>query len=217
MSIGGLFSIHGRITIGRWLHRYRQWGLFPLLGLGLLLNTHFVPVRSSNYMMVAGAIGILFGSLLRIVCYTFAGGKDVVDEASGTLMTEGPYAISRNPVYLAEAGIALGIAMMSRMPWLVLATLVAFAFLTALVIEWEEETLRARFGSVFAEYCRSVPRWFSFRRLTHADSYKKTRGRVKLLTAVRAESGTLLVGLLSILAFLAKADIEFMFFKFFTP
>jgi protein-S-isoprenylcysteine O-methyltransferase Ste14 len=212
-----MFSDQGRIALGHWLHQYRKWGLVPLIGAGLLLNTHFIPVRSSNFMIVAGAIGVFFGSLLRIVCYTYAGSQNPVEDPAATLMTEGPYAITRNPVYLAEAGIALGIAMMSRMPWLVLATAVAFAIVTALVIEWEEVTLRLKFGTAFEEYCEAVPRWFSFRRLTHVDSYTKTRGRVRLVAAIRAESGMLLLGLLSILAFLAKADIEFVFFRFFNP
>jgi len=124
------------------------------------------------------------------------------------MKTEGPYAVTRNPVYLAEAAIALGIAMMSRMPWFVLATLIAGGIGTAFVIEWEEKALLARYGVAYAEYCKAVPRWFSFRRMADRDSFTKTRRRVKLMYALRAEAGTLLIGLLAILAFLAKANFE---------
>jgi protein-S-isoprenylcysteine O-methyltransferase Ste14 len=201
-------------TVGKWLHRRRRWGLLPLLLVGLFLNTHFVTVRRGNFMTVAGAFGILFGSLLRVVCYKFVGGRDPIYNVGAPLITDGPYAITRNPVYLSEAAIALGIAMMSRMPWFVLATLAATIIMAALVVEWEERVLHERYGSRYEDYCRIVPRWFSLRRFVHRDSYTKTRGRVHLLDAIRAESITLLIGLLAILAFLTKADLEWLFWPF---
>jgi protein-S-isoprenylcysteine O-methyltransferase Ste14 len=204
-----------RHTLGYWLYRHRKWGIVPLLAVGLLVHTHFMTVLSGNYMMIGGAIGILFGTLLRIVCFTFAGTKHPIhDPQQLPLITEGPYAVTRNPVYMAEAGIALGIAMMSRMPWFVLLTLICGGISTALVIEWEEGMLRHRYGAQFEQYRLAVPRWFSLRRLVHPESYSKTRGRVRLLTAVRAESLTMLIGLLSILAFLAKANLELYLWSF---
>jgi protein-S-isoprenylcysteine O-methyltransferase Ste14 len=201
-----------RDSIGAWLHRYRKWGLLPLMAAGLAVRVHHLPASRGGFMMVAGATGILFGTVLRIVCFTFVGAKDrELGPDSGELATEGPYAITRNPVYLAEVAIALGIAMMSRLPWLVLATLVVGIVVTSLVIEWEEGVLRRRYGSAFEEYARQVPRWFSLRRLAHPDSYWKSRRRVKLWRALRAESPALLIGLLAVLAFLAKADFERMF------
>jgi len=204
-----MFGADARQATGHWLFRYRKWGLVPLLGIGLFMPIHEWPVRSGNFMMVAGAVGILFGTLLRIVCFRFTGTHNPLDVYDPSAMkTEGPYAVTRNPVYLAEAAIALGIAMMSRMPWFVLATLIAGGIGTAFVIEWEEKALLARYGVAYAEYCKAVPRWFSFRRMADRDSFTKTRRRVKLMYALRAEAGTLLIGLLAILAFLAKANFE---------
>jgi protein-S-isoprenylcysteine O-methyltransferase Ste14 len=211
----GFFGVGLRAAAGAWLHRHHKWGLWPLLAVGLLLNFHYLPVYSGDFMMIAGAIGILFGTLLRIVCFTFTGTADPVSPSGRVqIVTEGPYAVTRNPVYLAEGAMALGIAMMSRMPWFVMATLVASIVIAALVVEWEEDLLRLRYGSLWDDYCHIVPRWFSVRRLVHRDSYAKTRGRVKLITAVRAESSTLLVGLLAILAFLAKANFELFYWGF---
>jgi protein-S-isoprenylcysteine O-methyltransferase Ste14 len=206
------FDTHSRHAIGAWLHRYRRWGLVPLTAVGLAVSAHELPYSYSGFMLIAGAVGIFFGTVLRIVCFTFVGAKDpVLGPDNGGLATEGPYAITRNPVYLGEGAIVLGIAMMSRMPWFVIVTFIFGAAVTSLVIEWEEDVLRRRYGAVFDEYSRHVPRWFSLRRLVHPESYQKSRGRVKLWQALRAESMTLLVGLLAILAFLAKADFEIMF------
>ncbi|MFZ5433971.1 MAG: methyltransferase family protein [Calditrichota bacterium] len=207
-----------RFSIGLLFYRYRGWSLVPLLAIGLLVNTRFLPANSGNFMMVLGAIGILFGSLLRIVCSTFISHKEMHDPLHvKQLIVDGPYAISRNPGYLGEGAIALGIAMMSRMPWFILTTLVAGLIIVAVVIDWEEKMLSMRFGKIYDNYCRTVPRWFSWGRLVHPDSYLKTKGRIKFLTAIRAESGTLLIALLSILAFIAKADLEIYLFEHIFP
>jgi protein-S-isoprenylcysteine O-methyltransferase Ste14 len=174
---------------------------------GFFLNFHILSVQNGYLMMLGGGVGILCGTLLRIVCVTFVGpvSKQRKALSFGNMITDGPYAITRNPMYLADSAIALGIAMMSRMPWLVLITLIIGLGITALIIEWEEYFLRRYYGQVYSDYCKVVPRWFSLIRLFHPDSFLKTRGRVKLLAAVRAESKTLLIGLIAILLFIAKA------------
>jgi protein-S-isoprenylcysteine O-methyltransferase Ste14 len=162
-------------------------------------------------MMIAGGVGIFSGTLLRIICRTFVRPEHETTPLDIALVTDGPFAISRNPIYLAEAAIALGIAMMSRMPWLVITTLIAGFAVYGLIIEWQEERFRSALPGDFAAYSRIVPRWFSFRMLWDAESYLKSRGRVGLITAVRGESLTLLVALVAILAFIAKANYELYF------
>lgn len=126
---------------GGWLCQRRGWGLIPLLAIGLLVELHVLPASRGSYMLIAGAAGILFGALLRVVCSTFISHRETHDPAlTARLITDGPYAISRNPAYLSECEIALGIAMMSRMPWFVLTTLGVCLVVMALIIEWEEET-----------------------------------------------------------------------------
>jgi protein-S-isoprenylcysteine O-methyltransferase Ste14 len=204
---------HKRTRIlGRWLYLHHKWGLALLVPLGLFLHSHALSVRSGEFMMMVGALSILFGTLLRVVCYTFLGTMDPVHGVHGSqLVTGGPFAVTRNPVYLAEAAIALGIAMMSRMTWLVLSTLAVGIVAAAMVIGWEESILHERHGRAWEEYAHAVPRWFSLSRLIHPESYIKTRGVVKLGVALQAESLTLLIGLLSILAFFLKADLERLF------
>ncbi len=73
------------------------------------------------------------------------------------LIRQGPYAVVRNPIYLAMLGmlIATGLAV-SRWQALVCATVV-FAAGTAIRIRAEENLLRETFGATFDEYARSVP------------------------------------------------------------
>jgi protein-S-isoprenylcysteine O-methyltransferase Ste14 len=73
------------------------------------------------------------------------------------LTTTGPYAYTRNPLYLGSLIIATGFTLASR-SWIIAA--VAAAMLVAIyipVIRGEEEFLRSRFPD-FEDYCRHVPR-----------------------------------------------------------
>jgi protein-S-isoprenylcysteine O-methyltransferase Ste14 len=74
-----------------------------------------------------------------------------------TLITEGPYAYVRNPIYTGMLGmlIATGLAMEH---WIALIVAVDI-FLVGMVIRVgrEEKLLRAAFGEEFAEYAKRVP------------------------------------------------------------
>ena len=102
-------SIPRRLRIGQWLNGHRAWGILPLLLIGLFVQRGEMSVRAGILMMVAGGIGIFSGTLLRIMCRTFTQPRGEAVPSDPTLITNGPFAISRNPVYLAEAAIALSI------------------------------------------------------------------------------------------------------------
>lgn len=75
------------------------------------------------------------------------------------LTMTGPYAVTRNPLYLGSLIIALGFALASR-SWIIAAIAAAMLVLIYIpVIRAEEEFLRSRFPG-FDDYCRNVPRLF---------------------------------------------------------
>jgi protein-S-isoprenylcysteine O-methyltransferase Ste14 len=73
------------------------------------------------------------------------------------LTTTGPYAYTRNPLYLGSMLIAFGFAAASRSGWIALLLAVLFAIIYVPTIRSEEEDLRGRFAE-FDAYCRRVPR-----------------------------------------------------------
>jgi protein-S-isoprenylcysteine O-methyltransferase Ste14 len=73
------------------------------------------------------------------------------------LTTTGPYAYTRNPLYLGSMIIALGFGVASRNWWVAVVTLVLFLAIYLPVIRSEEEFLRGEFAG-FDEYCSQVPR-----------------------------------------------------------
>jgi hypothetical protein len=74
------------------------------------------------------------------------------------LMTTGPYAYTRNPMYVAELALWLGWAIFFGS----LVILLGFVVLTVviiLVVPWEERGLETRFGQTYRQFQARVSRW----------------------------------------------------------
>ena len=111
---------------------------------------YFWLARPTWRALALGAILIVPGLLIRAL----ASGHVRKNEA---LATSGPYAYTRNPLYLGSLLIGIGFAVAAR-SWWVGAALVAMFFAIYLpVIRSEEVFLREKFPE-FEEYARRVPR-----------------------------------------------------------
>jgi protein-S-isoprenylcysteine O-methyltransferase Ste14 len=73
------------------------------------------------------------------------------------LTMTGPYAHTRNPLYLGSMLIAFGFALSSRSVWIALALAALFALIYVPVIRSEESFLRSKFSG-FDAYAARVPR-----------------------------------------------------------
>lgn len=79
------------------------------------------------------------------------------------LITTGPYALSRNPMYVAWDLVHLGVALLTRSGW-ALASLVLAAAQVHREVRAEERVLGVRFGTEYAQYRSAVPRYLWQRR-----------------------------------------------------
>jgi len=79
--------------------------------------------------------------------------------AAGGLVTSGPFAFTRNPIYLGNTTAIIGVGGAVGSLWFVLAALVMAKFVEALAIRREERHLALRFGRDWLDYCARVPRW----------------------------------------------------------
>ncbi len=75
-------------------------------------------------------------------------------------VVSGLYRHVRNPMYVAVLATILGQALLLGSRHLVLYAVVVFAAFNAFVLLVEEPSLRARFGTGYATYCRGVGRWW---------------------------------------------------------
>jgi protein-S-isoprenylcysteine O-methyltransferase Ste14 len=76
---------------------------------------------------------------------------------NAALATTGPYAYTRNPLYLGSIIIALGFIVAARNLWIGLAAIAMFAFIYLPVIAAEEKYLRSAFPG-YGHYADQVPR-----------------------------------------------------------
>jgi protein-S-isoprenylcysteine O-methyltransferase Ste14 len=79
---------------------------------------------------------------------------------SSELVQDGPYAFSRNPIYLGFALLYLGTSLILDSGYILIMLLVVVVLFDRLQIPREEKYLEERFGEAFMAYRARVRRWF---------------------------------------------------------
>jgi protein-S-isoprenylcysteine O-methyltransferase Ste14 len=113
---------------------------------------YFWLARPTWRWLAIGAVLIVPGVLIRAL----ASGHVRKNEA---LATSGPYAYTRNPLYLGSLLMGIGFAVAARSWWVGVALVAMFLAIYLPVIRGEEKFLREKFPE-FDEYARNVPRMF---------------------------------------------------------
>jgi protein-S-isoprenylcysteine O-methyltransferase Ste14 len=141
------------------IFRNRSLNFLPFAFL-LFFNREKLPFENT-----LDAIGIFFmvaGEFLRIWsnCYTESRLTRSIFLQAERLVTAGPYAYTRNPIYLGNFLLGLGLSLLSGVLWLIIFYPLFFAFIYYQIIRLEEEFLSERFKEGFNEYKKNVPRFF---------------------------------------------------------
>lgn len=114
-------------------------------------------VEATGVALLAAGLAAVVGCALVLV--RAGGGTPVPTDPPERLVAAGPFARSRNPIYLAYLLILLGEALL----WGDAALLLYAALVAAATHLWvvlvEEPGLRRRFGEEFERYAGRVPRW----------------------------------------------------------
>ncbi|MCI4646093.1 MAG: isoprenylcysteine carboxylmethyltransferase family protein [Hyphomonadaceae bacterium] len=109
------------------------------------------------------AVGILGGLVLLMAGAGFLARKTTVSphrpDKTSTLVTDGVYLISRNPMYLGMALGTLAAALMLRQPVGLIWLALAMGYITWFQILPEEAALTEKFGADFEAYKKRVRRW----------------------------------------------------------
>ena len=162
------------IEAGNFFFRYRN-AVFPAVFLLVVLTMRPRIIGGPSIdrlLILAGALVAVAGEALRLVTIGFdyidRGGKNHKVYAS-RLVQGGVYALTRNPMYLANGMIAIGMTMLTGSPLTYVLVIPFFLFVYQAIIAAEEAYLHRQFGRDYEEYCAKVNRVFpSFRGIHRA-------------------------------------------------
>ncbi len=82
-----------------------------------------------------------------------------VRKAATTLITDGPYRYSRNPVYLALTLLYLGLGVLFSSAWVCVLVVPTLLIINVAVVRKEEQYLESQFGEEYLRYKAAVRRW----------------------------------------------------------
>jgi protein-S-isoprenylcysteine O-methyltransferase Ste14 len=133
------------------------------VGVGFLLHVFWpVPMLPASVSAPIGVIVVLAaGGLFISAVRTFrkAGTPIPGNRPTTAIVRTGPYAFSRNPIYLAFTLFQVGLAAWANSFALLLMLLPALALMALVVIPREERYLEAQFASEYLPYKSAVCRW----------------------------------------------------------
>lgn len=109
----------------------------------------------SGLLFLSGCVFVAIGVVCRVWCSLYIAGYK-----TQTLVTDGPYSLCRNPLYLFSFIGALGVALATETISIALVMILVFAWYYSLIIRKEESKLREIHGEKFEEYCRRTPAFF---------------------------------------------------------
>ena len=181
--------------LGGWLFRHRT--ALPLPFAAAILGLRVGQAPPSTTLILSGMALSTAGELLRLWGVHHIG---VISrtraERLGPLVSSGPFAWVRNPLYLGNIAIWVGFALTARLVWLAPVILFLLGLEYHAIVRWEEELLESRLGEAYREYKSRVPRWLP-RLLNRGERRERREKKEKNVhrsweAALFSERGTLL-------------------------
>ncbi|MCP4185940.1 MAG: isoprenylcysteine carboxylmethyltransferase family protein [Hyphomicrobiales bacterium] len=143
----------------------------PLIYLGTIVSSYFLgkyyplpwlPTIISDGLLAVGILMVAGGFAFDIYAIrTLRKHKTTVSPVrkADQLVTSGPFALSRNPIYLGNTVLTFGFGVLFANPWFFIAAIVAAILTNYLQIAPEEKHLAHLFGKQWRSYAKSVRRW----------------------------------------------------------
>ncbi|MDD3022132.1 MAG: isoprenylcysteine carboxylmethyltransferase family protein [Alphaproteobacteria bacterium] len=150
---------------GNWLFRWRSYLPLIVVGIFLLaLREYEYPGHSETLDHIWEVVCLIvsfFGLGIRIVTigHTPKGtsGRNTKHQVAETLNTTGIYSVVRNPLYLGNFFMGLGIVLFAHLWWLTLIYILVFWLYYERIIFAEETYLRNKFDNEYLEWANKTP------------------------------------------------------------
>jgi protein-S-isoprenylcysteine O-methyltransferase Ste14 len=156
------------LAIGNFFFKYRNF-LFIFLYLALFIPSPNIFNEAAFgpsyylYPLILGLVITVSGQLIRgitiALAYIVRGGKNKEVYAED-LVVDGIFAHCRNPLYVGNILMLLGVGILVNSLLFVLVFIPVFLFIYQAIVIAEENFLRNKFGAQFDAYCSRVSRWF---------------------------------------------------------
>jgi protein-S-isoprenylcysteine O-methyltransferase Ste14 len=189
-------------SVSNWILRklsaYR--GFAYVLPFGLMTVITYGEWEQDALLWPIGAAIIIPGVLIRLWATKHIGRRMPWIKKGKYLIKTGPYAIVRNPLYVGNIMIAVGLSLFSELVWFVPIVFIYLFTLYHLVAQFEEKKLSDRWGEDYLAYLREVPRW-----IPRIGGFRAIKtGGFKWGDAFRSEVPSLYVVTFAILIFVLK-------------
>lgn len=150
---------------GNWLFRWRSYLPLIILGIVLLsLGEYNIPGGNEKFIKLWDAFCLVVGfSGLGIRMFTIGliprgtSGRNVNSQVAESLNKTGIYSVVRNPLYLGNFFMGLGIALFPFQWWLTIIYILIFWLYYERIMFAEEAFLREKFGDEYLEWARVTP------------------------------------------------------------
>jgi protein-S-isoprenylcysteine O-methyltransferase Ste14 len=174
--------------LGAWAFSQRSWTPVPLALVLVLVRWQWV---RAPWVFGLGLLVVLAGLGIRYWAVSYIGTISRTRAARlGPLMSAGPFALVRNPLYVGNFLIWIGFAIESGLLWMLPVAWAVFALQYSAIVRFEEAALIRHFGAIYEQYLREVPRWVvDLRRFGVA---LRTRGTHGWREVCFSERGTLI-------------------------
>lgn len=153
-------------TQGNWLFRYRSFLPIIVLALGLGVFIQNVLLKNDNdcslfFEMLCLAVSIL-GLIIRVYTVGFtphntSGRNTKAGQVADELNTTGIYSTTRNPLYLGNFFMWLGLAMFTENLWFVISFVFFYWVYYERIVFAEEQFLERKFGEQYTKWADKVP------------------------------------------------------------
>ena len=184
-------EIDPTIRLGGWLFRHRT--ILPLPFAVAILGLRVGQAPPSAALVAIGVSITLAGELLRMwgVHHIGAISRTRADRL-GPLVSSGPFARVRNPLYVGNIAIWVGFALTARLVWLAPVIVILLGLEYHAIVRWEEQLLESRLGDSYRQYKSRVPRWFPRRARPDPGQEISAISAFSAGSALFSERGTLL-------------------------
>ncbi len=182
---------------GDFLFRYRSF--LPLIilvfGYGVFLQTEYYSSHEESvfedvYDFICLGVS-LFGLFIRVIIVghtppNTSGRCTEEGQVADSLNTTGMYSMSRHPLYLGNFFMWLGVAMLTKNIWFLVAFVLFYYLYYERIMYAEESFLRNKFGATYLEWASKVPAF-----IPSLKNYKKNEYAFQLKKVLRQEKNGL--------------------------